>query len=423
MTSKEIGGNITSETLVQLPSVNGNFIGFIGLLPGIVPSISTESFGSDCDQRQRPGPAQQQLHRRRRQQQRRRHRAARRDAGADADRGDPGVPGHHQPVRRRVRPDVRRRGQRGDEVGHQRRSTAARFGFFQDGSLTTKDFLGKAARSREGRHAAISAGAGQSAGRIVKDKIQYFASLERFSIDRAEHHRHPRAARSERPADDAGSRVEHDHPRRPSDQREQHLQRPLAARDVAADQPDHPDGDAGGDGTGSARGIGRRPDAGDQPELGAVEHEGQHAAPHVDARERGVRERVLQRQRPRPARKCEPTLSFQNFIDQQDNTGQSRINDGIQLDDTMAWFIPNKHGDHDLKVGGQYQLLGRGEQQPGRPERHVRVRPQRRGVQLGRSRGPTRIGSRFASAARAASSRRRTTSPRSRRTSGGSPRA
>ena len=47
ITSKEIGGNITSETLVQLPSVNGNFIGFVGLLPGIVPSISTESFGSD----------------------------------------------------------------------------------------------------------------------------------------------------------------------------------------------------------------------------------------------------------------------------------------------------------------------------------------------------------------------------------------
>src|SRR5580765_2059675 len=47
VTSKEIGGNITSETLVKLPSVNGNFVGFVGLLPGIVPSISTESFGSD----------------------------------------------------------------------------------------------------------------------------------------------------------------------------------------------------------------------------------------------------------------------------------------------------------------------------------------------------------------------------------------
>ena len=48
MTSKEIGGNITERDADQLPSVNGNFIGFIGLLPGIVPSISTESFGSDA---------------------------------------------------------------------------------------------------------------------------------------------------------------------------------------------------------------------------------------------------------------------------------------------------------------------------------------------------------------------------------------
>src|SRR5262245_3997750 len=47
LTSKEIGGNITSDTLVKLPSVNGNFVGFVGLLPGIVPSVSTESFGSD----------------------------------------------------------------------------------------------------------------------------------------------------------------------------------------------------------------------------------------------------------------------------------------------------------------------------------------------------------------------------------------
>ena len=28
-------------------AINGNFVGFIGLLPGIVPTISTESFGSD----------------------------------------------------------------------------------------------------------------------------------------------------------------------------------------------------------------------------------------------------------------------------------------------------------------------------------------------------------------------------------------
>ena len=115
VTSKEIGGNITGETLTSLPSVNGNFIGFIGLLPGHRPVDQHRVVRQRRDQRQRPGSAQQQLLGRRRQQQRRRHRAAGGDAGADADRGDPGVPGHHQPVRRRVRPHLRRGGQRGDQ--------------------------------------------------------------------------------------------------------------------------------------------------------------------------------------------------------------------------------------------------------------------------------------------------------------------
>ncbi len=46
-TSKEIGGHISQTELIELPSVNRNFIGFVGLLPGVVPNISTESFGSD----------------------------------------------------------------------------------------------------------------------------------------------------------------------------------------------------------------------------------------------------------------------------------------------------------------------------------------------------------------------------------------
>src|SRR5262245_14652954 len=46
-TSKEIGGHINQRTLVELPTITRNFIGFVGLLPGVVPNISTESFGSD----------------------------------------------------------------------------------------------------------------------------------------------------------------------------------------------------------------------------------------------------------------------------------------------------------------------------------------------------------------------------------------
>ena len=48
ITSKEIGGNVTNREVTLLPSVNGNFIGMVALLPGIISNISTESFGSDA---------------------------------------------------------------------------------------------------------------------------------------------------------------------------------------------------------------------------------------------------------------------------------------------------------------------------------------------------------------------------------------
>ena len=46
-TSKEVGGVVDDRELIELPSVNRNYIGFVGLLPGVLPNISTESFGSD----------------------------------------------------------------------------------------------------------------------------------------------------------------------------------------------------------------------------------------------------------------------------------------------------------------------------------------------------------------------------------------
>ena len=93
VTSKEVGGNITARELVELPSVNRNFVGFVGLLPGIIPEHQHGVVRQRLGHRQRPGSAQQQLHARRRQQQRRRDRAARGNAGADADRIGAGVPG------------------------------------------------------------------------------------------------------------------------------------------------------------------------------------------------------------------------------------------------------------------------------------------------------------------------------------------
>jgi hypothetical protein len=55
---------------------------------------------------------------------------------------------------------------------------------------------------------------------------------------------------------------------------------------------------------------------------------------------------------------CPVTLGYQDYIDQQDNTAQARINDGIQVEETLAWFLPGKGGDHDLKFGMQYSYSG-----------------------------------------------------------------
>ena len=226
VTSKEIGGNITSETLVQLPSVNGNFIGFIGLLPGIVPSISTESFGSDAISVNGQDPRNNNY-------------------SVDGGNNNDDVIGQRAGMQARTPIEAIQEFQvitnqfdaefgrtsgavvnavtkSGSNVLH-----GSGFAFFQDGSLTTKDFL---AKQRDLAKADTSYQRwGGTVGGPDRPRQDPVLLQPRAVRDRpAEHDRHPRAAGSERPADDAGSGVEHDHPRRPSDQREQYLQRPMA---------------------------------------------------------------------------------------------------------------------------------------------------------------------------------------------------
>lgn len=46
-TSKQIGGTVTSQELNDIPSINRNFTTYLGTLPGITAFISTDSFGAD----------------------------------------------------------------------------------------------------------------------------------------------------------------------------------------------------------------------------------------------------------------------------------------------------------------------------------------------------------------------------------------
>ena len=191
--------------------------------------------GLDLGQRRRS--AQQQLHARRRQQQRRRHRPAGRDAGADRDRIGAGVPGHHQPVRRAVRPHDRRDHQRRDQERHQRlprqrvRVRPGRRldgeGLFREGAQPEQ--AGHAA-ARVRRHARRADRQGPGAllrqPRARDDRSRRGAGL-------------PEPARSELEPDDAGPRVEHDGEVRSAAQRRADLEPALPARAVAAAQPGH----------------------------------------------------------------------------------------------------------------------------------------------------------------------------------------
>ena len=294
VTSKEIGGNITSETLTQLPSVNGNFIGFIGLLPGIVPSISTESFGSDAISVNGQDPRNNNY-------------------SVDGGNNNDDVIGQRAGMQARTPIEAIQEfqvitNQYDAEFGRTSGAVVnavtksgtnslrgSAFGFFQDGSLTTKDYFAKK-NDLAKSDTSYQRWGGTVGGPIVPRQDPVLLQ--------------PRAVRDR----SANTIVI---PARPDLNDQQTTQDRVwntiirgdhqinanntysvrwLRETVAADEPDHP---RGGDGAGGAGGSRRRPDAGDQHQLGAVEHQGQHASPDLDARERGVRQRLLQRQRPR----------------------------------------------------------------------------------------------------------------------------
>ena len=378
VTSKEIGGNITSATLTQLPSVNGNFIGFIGLLPGIVPSISTESFGSDAISVNGQDPRNNNY-------------------SVDGGNNNDDVIGQRAGMQARTPIEAIQEfqvitNQFDAEFGRTSGAVVnavtkagtnnvrgSAFGFLQDGSLTTKDFFAKQ-KDLTKADTSYQRWGGTVGGPIVRDKIQYFFSLERFAIDR------PNTIVI---------------PARPD------LNDQQTTKDRVWNTIIRGDHQINASNTYSVRWLRET-----SPQTNQIIPTATQAVTAAAAREESdvdqtlafnvnsvlsntkvntmrltwTRENVAFANacfngNGRDLSKCLPTLSFQDFIDQQDNTAQSRINDAIQLDDTVAWFVPGKHGDHDVKLGAQYQVLRRGEPEPGRPERDVRLRPERRALQ------------------------------------------
>jgi hypothetical protein len=359
LSSKEVGGNITAQELTDLPTVNRNFIGFIGLLPGVVANISTESFGSDAvsvngqDSRNN-------------------------NYLLDGANNNDDVIGQRAGTQARTPLDAIQEfqvitSQFDAEFG---RTTGAvinaitkqgtnafhgsAFAFLQDERMTEKDYFVKQndLTKPDTRFQQYGFTLG---GPIVRNKAHFFASVERVLIDDARTINIPaRESLNASPTTETrvwNSLVRFDHQISANHQwsvrwlREYSPQFNQIIPSAA--------GPAGSLALPVSLDASREEDDLDQTVVGSLssvlgntrtntfrvtfnQEDVAFATPAFNANGRH------QDQLP-------PTLRFLTFVDQQDSVAQARVNNAWQVEDTFSWFVPGAMGDHSLRFGVQYQ--------------------------------------------------------------------
>jgi hypothetical protein len=351
VTSKEIGGNITTRELVELPTINGNFVGFVGLLPGIVPTISTESFGSDSIAVNGQDP---------------RNNNYLLDGGNNND----DVIGQRAGTQARTPIEAIQEfqvitNQFDAEFG---RTTGAVvnavtksgtndwrgsvFENYQEAGLTGRDYFARKNNSSKPDTQYQRLG-GTVGGPLVKDKAHVFFSLERFIIDEGVTINIPTRQQYNTTTTEK-TRVWNTVIR--GDQ-QINANNTWGVRWLRESSPqynqiiDNVTLDAS-----------REEFDVDQTVVGTYNSVLSNTKVNT-LRTAWTRENVAFanpcfNNNGRDMTRCEPTLAFQTYTTQQDNTAQSRINDAIQVENTFAWFLPGKRGDHDIKLGAQYEYVG-----------------------------------------------------------------
>ena len=347
--SKEVGGNISARELTDLPSINRNYIGFVGLLPGIVPNISTESFGSDSV-----------------------------NVNGQDDRNNnyllDGANNNDDVIGQRAGTQARTAlesiqefqvitNQFDAEFGRtmgavinavtKQGTNAIRgsaFGFFQDAGLTEKSyFVARDANLVKPSTKQRQYG-GTLGGPVVRDKAHFFFSVERVEIDR-----------------DNNVLV----PTRPD------LNYAATTTDRVLNTMIRFDHQLSANHTWGVRWLREQSPQKNQI-IGTVTPAAAREESDVDQTVVATVNSVLGNTRVNTIRlaftredvtfanpgfngngnrqdQLPPTLVFQSFTDQQSATAQARINNAVQLENTFSWFVPGKRGDHDIKLGVQYQ--------------------------------------------------------------------
>jgi hypothetical protein len=362
LTSKEIGGNVTNREVTMLPSVNGNFIGMVALLPGVISNISTESFGSDAisanglDSRnnnfmldgannnddvigQRAGSQ------------------ARTPLEAVAE---------FQVITNQYDAEFGRTtgaiinaiSKSGTNVFH---GVAA--GLWQDASLTQKDFFVKQ-NGLNKPDTSLQTYRANLGGPVVRDRAHFFFNVERVMIDRANtitipaHTEFNGSPVTQDRVWNTLARVDHqlnvNHTwavrwlRESSPQLNQIVPAvytvPVAVTLPVTANASREENDV--DQTlvatlNSVLGSNRL----NTLRVNFTQEDVAFANANFNAN--GQDQSALL-----------PQLNYLTFADQQNAVAQARVNDAYQIDDTMSWYITGRGGSHDVKFGGQYEYVG-----------------------------------------------------------------
>jgi Carboxypeptidase regulatory-like domain len=358
VTTKEVGGNITGSELVDLPSINRNFIGFIGLLPGIVPSISTESFGSDSISVNGSDPRNNNYM-------------------LDGANNNDDVIGQRAGTQARTALESVQEFQvitnqfdaqfgrttgaiinavtkSGTNIFH-----GSMFTFAQDANWTSKDYFAKQ-RDLSKPDTKRTEFGGTVGGPVIKDKAHFFFSLERVMIDRGAAIVFPsRPDLNWSPTTE--DRVWNTMVKFDQQLNVNHTWGVRWLRDFS------PQGNQVippvVNNVSLTVGPGGIREENDKDQTVVATMSSVLGSNKLNSFRAGWTQEDVAFANPcfyangRNQLPCDPTLNFQTFTDQQSAVAQARVNDAFQVEDTFSWFLPNKRGDHDIKFGTQYEYI------------------------------------------------------------------
>ncbi|MBL8144129.1 MAG: TonB-dependent receptor [Acidobacteria bacterium] len=182
VTSKAVGGHISNQELVELPSLNRNFTGYLALLPGATPNFATDSFAADSVSI--GGQSSSNV-------------AFTFDGSSNNDTFIGGQSGAQARIPIEAIAEFQMlTGQFDAEFGGTsggivnavskqgtNRFTGSAFGFFKDSALTATNYFAKKNKLAKPDSKEYQMG-GTLGGPIVPNKAHFFASLERVILDR-----------------------------------------------------------------------------------------------------------------------------------------------------------------------------------------------------------------------------------------------